>query len=158
MIKEHKQYNLPTQELSQNGVNDFELKQSNILRTAKEIRTDSRSYGKSFGGNYVVRGIQTTGYSSVTVFDTKLSGFCQLRTFIDVGNATVTLTGPGEKGQELYLKIDNDTDANRTITFGGMFKVTGNLTGSTAASAILHFISDSTAFWEVSRTTGLNQI
>jgi hypothetical protein len=66
------------------------------------------------------------------------------------------MTGPGEKGQELYLKIDNDTDANRTITFGSMFKVTGTLTGSTAATAMLHFISDGTAFWETSRITGLN--
>lgn len=154
-MENHKQYNLPT--FQQDIMSDFELKQGNILRTAKELRTDSRSYGRSFGGNYVVRGLQTTGYSSVTVFDDKRPGFCQVRTFIDVGNATITISGPGERGQELYMKIDNDTDANRTITFGSLFKTTGTLTGSTAASAILHFISDSNYFWEVSRTTGLNQ-
>lgn len=156
MIKKHEQFNLPELNPLQNEM-DFELKQSNILRTAKQIVSDSRVQGKTLGGNYTVRGIQTTGYSSVTVFDVNGSGFCQIRTFLDVGDATIRMTGTGEKGQELYLKIDNDTDSNRTITFGDTFKVTGTLTGSTAASAILHFISDSTAFWEVSRTTGLNQ-
>lgn len=156
MIKKHKQFDLPKLPVEE-ADNTFELKQSNVLRTAKQIITDSRSTGKDFGGNYVVRGVQSTGYSTLTVFDSKGPGFCQLRTNGDYGNATVTLTGPGEKGQELYLKLDNDTDGAKVITFGGMFKVTGTVTGSTAATAILHFISDSTAFWEVSRTTGLNQ-
>lgn len=157
---DHKQFNLPNeneQQVHNPILSDFELKQANILKTAKEIHTDSKAKGKYFEGNYMVRGINTTGYSTVTVFGPEFGGFCQVRTFIDTGNATITATSPGNKGQELYLKIDNDTDANRTIIFGSMFKVTGNLTGSTAASAILHFISDGSAFWEVSRTTGLNQ-
>lgn len=156
MIKKFKQFDIPKPEEDIfNG--DFELQQANILRTAKQVVSDSRVGGQYFEGNHVVRGVQSTGYSSVTVFDVNGPGFCQIRTFIDVGDATVRMNGAGRRGQELYLKIDNDTDANRTITFGDTFKVTGTLTGSTAASAILHFISDSTAFWEVSRTTGLNQ-
>jgi hypothetical protein len=129
----------------------------NIFKTAKQILSNDKITGKYLAGNYLVRGINSTGYSTVTVFDADSPGFHQVRTFIDVGNTTITINHPGQKGQDFFLKIDNDTDANRTITFGSMFKVTGTLTGSTAASAILHFISDGTAFWEVSRTTGLNQ-
>jgi hypothetical protein len=160
MIKEHKQLNMPTEkerQASERPKPDFELKQPNILRTAKQIISDAQIQGKKFSGAYLVRGVNSTGYSSVTVLDPTLGSFCKLRTHIDVGNAVVTATSPGEAGQELYLKIDNDTDANRTITFGSMFKVTGSLTGSTRATATLHFISDATAFWEVGRITGIDQ-
>lgn len=156
-MKEHKQFQLNKKDNPQNNGNNFELTQLNTLRTAKEIISDTRIKGKEISGNYVVRGIQTTGYSSVTVFDTYLPGMYQVRTFIDVGDATITTTGVGQEGQDIFIKIDNDTDANRTITFGGNLKVTGTVVGSTAASAILHFISDGNYFWEVSRTTSLDQ-
>jgi hypothetical protein len=149
-------YNLPSLPGSQQE-KEFELSQFNIIRTAKEIHSDSKIKGRKFEGNYVVRGQNSTGYSSVTVLDPTLGGFCKIRTHIDVGNAVVTATSPGELGQELHLKIENDTDGNRTITFGSMFKVTGTLVGSTAAVAMMSFTSDGTAFWERSRITGLNQ-
>lgn len=155
-MEDHKQKNLPNYNPDvQNipGVDNF----PSIFKTSKQILSNDKISGKHFEGRYMVRGINTTGYSTYTVFDPALEGLHQIRTFIDVGNTTITLTSPGESGQEMYLKIDNDTDANRTITFGSYFKVTGTLTGSTAASAILHFISDGSYFWEVSRTTGLNQ-
>lgn len=161
-IKEHKQFDLPKRKDERKlGVDLDFISTPNVLKTAKGVvvGADRITLDPDVGvfSNFIVRGINSTGYSTVTVFDSDDPGLHQVRTFIDVGDATVTMTSPGRKGQEIYLKIDNDTDANRTITFGDKFKVTGTLTGSTAASAILHFISDGDAFWEVSRTTGLNQ-
>lgn len=151
----HKQKNLYKNNNSETlqGIDNF----PSIFKTSKQILSNDKVSARHFEGRYVVRGINSTGYSTYTVFDPSLEGLHQVRTFIDVGDATIALSSPGENGQEIYLKIDNDTDANRTITFGQNFKVSGSITGSTAATAILHFISDGTAFWEVSRTTGLNQ-
>lgn len=157
MIKQHEQFNLsPTQDRQENKLHGID-NMPNIFKTAKQILSNDKIAGKHFSGNYLVRGVNSTGYSTVTVFDAYSNGLHQVRTFIDVGDATITMNGGGEKGQEIYLKIDNDTDANRTITFGSYLKVTGTVVGSTAASALLHFISDGSYFWEVSRTTGLNQ-
>ena len=166
MIKymdEFKQYNLESNEFNQeNEFNQDWYSTPNVLATQKTVIIGKNRViadpNKGLFTNYVLRGINSTGYSTVTVFDSSLEGFHQVRTHIDVGNATLTMTSGGSKGQEMYLKIDNDTDANRTIAFGSVFVVNGNVIGSTAATAILHFISDGTKFWEVSRTTGLNQI
>ena len=156
-MTEHEQYNLP---VTVQEAKDYDSS-PNVLKFAKTIIVGrdriTLDANKGLLTGYVVRGIDSTGYSAVTVFDADKAGFHQVRTDLDVGNATLNMTHAGQKGQEIYLKLDNDTDASRTITFGTPFKVTGTLTGSTAASAILHFISDGTSFWEVSRTTGLNQ-
>ena len=96
----------------------------NVMQIPKTVVVgDSRSRttidpNRGFFTNYVVRGIDTTGYSAVVVFDSDLSGFKQLRTNGDYGNATINLTHPGQKGQEMYVKLDNDGDGNKTITFG----------------------------------------
>jgi hypothetical protein len=109
---EHLQINLPSeaQDLANRLLQDFELKRPNVLRTAKEIISDNKVKGKRMEGPYLIRGANTTGYSTVTVFDPSLGGFCQIRTHIDVGDASITTNSPGENGQELYLKVDNDTD------------------------------------------------
>lgn len=134
---------------------------ANILRTAKSLVVGDRKVtldpNKGLLTNYVVRGVNTTGYSALVVFDSDLSGFHTIRTNGDYGNATINMNHPGQKGQEVYIKIDNDSDGNKTITFGTPFKATGTISGSTSASAVLHFISDGTSFFEVSRTTGLPQ-
>ena len=136
----------------------------NTLQTSKTVIVgDVRSRttidpNRGFFTNYVVRGIDSTGYSAVVVLDTDLAGLKVLRTNGDYGNATINLTHPGQRGQEMYLKLENDTDGNKVLTFGTPFKTTGTLTGSTAAFAIVHFISDGSNFCEVSRTTGLSQL
>jgi hypothetical protein len=104
---------------------------------------------------YMVRGVDTTSYATETVFDSSKSAFKKIRTVS--ANANFNMTNGGRAGQELYMQIDNDTTANRTITFGGKFKVSGTLTGSTNATAMLQFISNGTNFMEVSRVTGINQ-
>lgn len=161
MIKQHKQYNidsnfgmLDTQPIATlQGVDNL----SNIFKTAKRILSnDTITTDKNFVGSFLIRGIDTTTYATETVFDTSKAGFKKIRT-TTTGNANFNMTSPGTAGQELYLQIDNDTNANRTITFGGKFKVTGTLTGSTAATAMLQFISNGTNFMEVSRVTGINQ-
>lgn len=163
-IEEHKQFNLPGNKLEDRnvGIRNQDFQSSpNVLKTFKSIVVGNDKVvldpDKGLFAGYLVRGINTTGYSTLTVFDSDLAGLHQIRTNLDVGDATIDMNSPGRAGQEIYLKIDNDTDANRTITFGSMFKVTGSLGGSTAASAILHFISNGVKFWEVSRTTGLDQ-
>ena len=158
----HEQFNLDGMEQEFNTENDQDFVSTpNVIFTSKSVVVGRNKVindpNKGLFTAYVVRGVNTTGYSSVVVFDPTLGGFCQVRTFLDVGNATINTTSAGEKGQELYVRIDNDVVANRTITFGTPFKVTGTVSGSTAASAVLHFISDGTNLWEVSRTTGLNQ-
>ena len=146
-MTDHQQFNLSSvpEALTNPQLQGIE-NSPNVWKTAKQILSNDKITGKYFSGNFLVRGVNTTGYSTVTVFDVDQPGFHQIRTFLDVGNATITTTYPGQKGQELYMKIDNDTDANRTITFGSNFKVTGTLAGSTAASAIFYFISDGSFF------------
>jgi hypothetical protein len=156
----HEQYNLPSPTNVPTQEQDF-ASSGNVLATSKSIVVGKNKVvldpNKGLFSAYVVRGINTTGYSSLVVFDPTLGGFCQVRTNGDYGAATINTTTPGEKGQELYVKLDNDSDGNKTITFGTPFKVTGTVAGSTSVSAVLHFISDGTNLWEVSRTTGLAQ-
>lgn len=158
MIKTHQQFllNESAKQKEQpvlSGIDNF----PNLFRTAKKILSnDSISSEKGFIGNFLIRGVDTTSYATETVFDTTRSAFKKIRTTI-AGNANFNMSSSGKVGQELYLQIDNDTDANRTITFGGKFKVSGTLTGSTAATAMLQFISNGTNFMEVSRVTGINQ-
>ena len=145
--------------ISERNQKDFDSS-LNVLATGKSITVGREKItldpNKGLLAQYVVRGINTTGYSAVVIFDADQSGFHQVRTNGDYGNATINMNHPGQKGQEIYIRVDNDSDGNKTITFGTPFKVTGTISGSTSASALLHFISDGTNFWEVSRTTGLS--
>lgn len=120
---------------------------------SRQVHSEDKINGKSFSGRFLVRGFVQTIYASEISIDPMSGGFQYLKT--ESTNAVVRANSGGSSGQELYLKITNDSTANRVITFGTNFSVTGTLTGSTTASAILHFISDGTKFWEVSRTTGL---
>src|SRR3990167_4913761 len=156
---DHQQYYQEKDEkLFNPAENDF-FSSPNVLQTSKAVHIGKDKVvldpNKGLLASYVVRGINSTGYSTLVVFDPTLGGFCQVRTNGDYGAATINTTTPGEKGQELYVKIDNDSDGNKTITFGTPFKVTGTVAGSTSVSAVLHFISDGTNLWEVSRTIGL---
>ena len=160
-MTEHQQYNLEDSNnqssMAPYGLdgNDF-VSSPNVLQTGKSIIVGKNRVindsNKGLITNYVIRGIDTTGYSTVTVFDSTFNGLHQVRTHPDFGNTTIDMTSPGEKGQEIYLKIDNDVLANRTITFGTPFIAQGTATGSTNASIIMHFISDGTNFYEVSRS------
>jgi hypothetical protein len=126
-------------------------------KVADRFLIQGLSYDRVIGlqTKYMVRGVDTTSYATETVFDSSKSAFKKIRTVS--ANANFNMTNGGKAGQELYMQIDNDTTANRTITFGGKFKVSGTLTGSTNATAMLQFISNGTNFMEVSRVTGINQ-
>lgn len=126
-------------------------------KVADRFLIQGLSYDRVIGlqTKYMVRGVDTTSYATETVFDSSKSAFKKIRTVS--ANANFNMTNGGRAGQELYMQIDNDTTANRTITFGGKFKVSGTLTGSTNATAMLQFISNGTNFMEVSRVTGINQ-
>lgn len=126
-------------------------------RVADRFLLQGLTYDKTIGlqTKYMIRGVDSTSYAAETVFDSSKSAFKKIRTVS--ANSNFNMTNGGRAGQELYLQIDNDTTANRTITFGGKFKVSGTLTGSTNATAMLQFISNGTNFMEVSRVTGINQ-
>ena len=158
-MEQFKQIFLESLEDDQN-LPEFDVS-ANVIKSDKTIIVGrdkvTLDTNKGLLAQYVVRGVNTTGYSSVIVFDADASGFHEIRTNGDYGNATINMTHGGQKGQEIYIKVDNDSDGNKTITFGTPFKVTGTVAGSTSASAVLHFISDGNSLWEVSRTTGINQ-
>lgn len=160
-MNEYKQYNIEEEEKKYDVSNDNFVSSANLISSSKTLVIGKNKVilepNNGLFTAYVARGVNSTGYSAVVVFDPTLGGFCQVRSNGDYGDTTINATTPGEKGQELYVKIDNDTDGSKTSTFGTPFKVTGAVAGSTAASAVLHFISDGNYFWEVSRTTGLNQ-
>lgn len=155
---DHEQYNL--EEEFFDPVKDDFFSSANVLQTAKSIIVGKDKVildpNKGLLTGYVVRGIQTTGYSTLTVIDPDQGGFWQVRTNGDYGASTFNAASPGQKGQELYVKVDNDSDGAKVITFGTPFRVTGTVTGSTNASAVLHFISNGTTLSEVSRTTALD--
>ncbi len=169
-VEKHKQFDLIDRTLFKQAQDEFNpegsipiLHRTGELRAAKRLINrlilDGFHYerGRGLGVDFVVRGSDSTTYAAETVFDSSKSAFKKIRTDASVGNSIFRMTTPGQIGQELFLKIENDVVANRTITFGSQFKVTGNLVGSTAGFAMLHFISDGVYYSELSRTTGLSQ-
>lgn len=167
MIKQHEQSNLKPlieplqQEYGPNGATP-QLTREGELRVAQRLSNRLILQGFNYDSivglqtKYMIRGVDSTSYATETVFDTTKASFKKIRT-TTTGNANFNMTSGGKPGQELYMQIDNDTDANRTIVFGGKFKVSGSLTGSTNATAMLQFISNGSNFMEVSRITGINQ-
>lgn len=67
-------------------------------------------------------------------------------------NETVNSTGTQFMGQELTLIITNDGSLIRTITLGTGFKPSATVVGTVSKTAVLHFVSDGTSFWESART------
>jgi hypothetical protein len=166
MIKQHKQFNLkpildPSQEEYGPTGATPQITREGELRVAQRLANRFILQGLEYDSvvglqtKYMIRGVDSTTYATETVFDSSKSAFKKIRTVS--ANANFNMTNGGRAGQELYMQIDNDTTANRTITFGGKFKVSGTLTGSTNATAMLQFISNGTNFMEVSRVTGINQ-
>jgi len=166
MTKKHQQYNIPKpqeqvpQEYGPSGVQPLITRGGDLItaqRLANRFNLQGLNYDNVIGlqTKYMIRGIDSTSYATETVFDSSKSALKKIRT---VGaNSNFNMTNGGRAGQELYLQIDNDTTANRTITFGGKFKVSGTVVGSTNATAMLQFISNGSNFMEVSRVTGINQ-
>src|SRR3990167_897568 len=104
---EHEQYHLPEREDRTNQ--DYDSS-PNVLKFAKNIIVGRDRIildsNKGLFTGYVIRGINTTGVSTLTVIDPSLGGFVTLRTNSDIGAITLNASSPGEKGQELYVKID----------------------------------------------------
>jgi hypothetical protein len=79
----------------------------------------------------------------------------KIRTAPNAGNATLGAATGGLPGQHMWIIIANDNVSAKTITFGANLLSAGPLAGATGKSATIHFVSDGTAWYEVSRTVGL---
>ena len=70
------------------------------------------------------------------------------------GSVTFNASGTGTAGQHMYLVITNDATIGKVITFGANFKSSGTLTGTQSKSSTIHFLSDGSNWYEISRTVG----
>lgn len=78
---------------------------------------------------------------------------CLIRTveFTATGNVTVTTSGTQKRGQTLIFIILNDGTSPRTITFTTGFSASATIIGTINLVATIHFESNGTKFYEVSR-------
>lgn len=72
------------------------------------------------------------------------------------GNFTVNASAAGTGGQYLIYKFTSDAGGTRVCTFGTNFKSSGTLaTGGASKSAVIIFMSNGSAWWEIGRQNNL---
>jgi hypothetical protein len=96
--------------------------------------------------------MDTMTYSGTITLDVQKGNVHKTTTVNATGNATINASTAGQAGQHMWVLIANDATSGKTITFGTNFLTTGTIVGTVSKSATIHFISDGTAFYEVSRT------
>lgn len=69
--------------------------------------------------------------------------------------STLTPSAAGVAGQHMWIIITADGTGGNVITFASTFKPSGTLTTTASKGHTVHFISDGTNWWEVSRTLAL---
>jgi multisubunit Na+/H+ antiporter MnhF subunit len=94
-------------------------------------------------------------YASTISLDPSLGNFHRTTTVNATGAATINALNAGKDGQHMWVQVVNDATSGKVITFGTNFKTTGTVTGTASKAAVLHFISDGTNWYEVSRTLAL---
>lgn len=70
-------------------------------------------------------------------------------------NMTITPSAAGVAGQHLWIIINSDATGGDVITFASTFKSSGTMTLTASKAHTIHFISDSTNWYEVARTLAL---
>jgi hypothetical protein len=103
----------------------------------------------------VISAMDHLSYQPSMTLDVTAGDVHKIRTIPNAGNATLGAATAGLPGQHLWIIIANDNTSGKTITFGANLLSTGPLAGTTGRSATIHFVSDGTAWYEVSRTVGL---
>jgi len=103
----------------------------------------------------VISAMATLPYQAAMTLDVTAGDFHKIRTAPSAGNAVLGASTGGLPGQHMWIIISNDATSAKTITFGANILSSGPLNGSAGKSATLHFVSDGTAWYEVSRTSGL---
>ena len=116
------------------------------------------AYGDSRGdvrARRLIAAMDTILYQTTMTLDVTAGDLHKIRTTPNGGNATLDASTGGLPGQHMWIIISNDMTGAKTITFGANMLSAGPLNGSLGKSATLHFISDGTTWYEVSRTVGL---
>jgi hypothetical protein len=103
----------------------------------------------------LISSMDSLPYQAAMTLDVTAGDVHKIRTAPSAGNATLHAATGGLPGQHLWIIIANDNTSAKTITFGGNLLNTGPLAGAVGKSATIHFVSDGTAWYEVSRTAGL---
>ena len=110
--------------------------------------------GQTLVGGPLQYGSTTPTYSATVALTTTqvMTILYEITTTSAVGNATITASTGGTEGQLLVIRINNDATAARTITFGTNFRSSGTVTGTVSLSITVVFISNGTAWVEMSRS------
>jgi hypothetical protein len=103
----------------------------------------------------VIASMDSVSYQAGMTLDVTAGDVHKIRTAPSGGNASLGAATAGLPGQHMWIIIANDNVSPKTITFGANLLSAGPLTGVTSKSATIHFVSDGTAWYEVSRTVGL---
>jgi hypothetical protein len=103
----------------------------------------------------VIAAMNTLPYQAIMNLDVTAGDLHRIRTAPGAGDAVLNSTTGGLAGQHMWIIISNDARSAKTISFGANFLSSGPLAGTVGKSATLHFVSDGTAWYEVSRTVGL---
>ncbi len=103
----------------------------------------------------VISAMDTMPYQPAMTLDVTAGDLHKIRTTPSGGNATLQAATGGLPGQHMWIIIANDNTSSKIITFGANLLSAGPLAGVTGRSATIHFVSDGTAWYEVSRTVGL---
>lgn len=103
----------------------------------------------------VISAMDRLEYQAAMTIDVTAGDVHKIRTIPSGGNATLGAATGGLPGQHMWIIIANDNASAKTITFGANLLSAGPLAGVTGRSSTIHFVSDGTAWYEVSRTVGL---
>lgn len=120
--------------------------------TATNAVVFSATQSASFNGP-IIQKVSSLTYASPTSVDVTLANVYTVTTVNATGSVTFNATAAGTSGQPMTIVITNDATSAKTITFGTNFTPNGTLTASgVSKKTTIQFISDGTAFVEVSRT------
>lgn len=103
----------------------------------------------------VIATMDTMPYQAAMTLDVTSGDVHKIRTAPTGGNSTLSAATGGLPGQHMWIIISNDNTSAKTVTFGANLLSAGPLAGAAGKSATIHFVSDGTAWYEVSRTVGL---
>lgn len=122
----------------------------------------------SFGGNStpantidiqsgVINGkLDTMAYAAAITLNVAAGQVHETLTTSAIGNATINASSGGTAGQWMWVIINNDATASRTITFGTHFRTATTLSpGATSKAATIGFISDGTSWFECGRAVNI---
>ena len=103
----------------------------------------------------VIGAMDSMTYAPSISLDVTAGDLHKTTTANSVGNATINASTGGLPGQHMWLLLANDQISSKTIIFGSNLRSAGPLTGAPGKTATLQFVSDGSAWYEVSRTQGL---